>query len=284
MWPDWEDLTEAEREAAEALGLDEDEWPPKQDLFVREWVELEGEQQAAALTLGYTPELWPTISRDWPDREDLNEEEQKVAEVLGLGEHAWPPQDPDGDWSAEDLFSSAEIEEEEGAEKQKVLAMYSKVVAAESKGDGPDEWGFKAYSRIVCLQCRLGNFEEMTTAYKIMIGDDYRHVTTRLKTEEISRVLSVAGSVGDGGPEGDEVLLQVFETTLAMFESQTRIWEQTQLKLAEVFKRKGDWPRVQDTCAAIHSRAQKTADSDSGAHFVSIEQKGRIANQKLLAW
>ena len=104
-WPDWEDLTEAEREAAEALGLDEDEWPPKQDLFVREWVELEGEQQAAALTLGYTPELWPTISRDWPDWEDLNEEEQEAAEVLGLGEHAWPPEDPDGDWSAEDLFS-----------------------------------------------------------------------------------------------------------------------------------------------------------------------------------
>ena len=40
---------QAEREAAEALGLDEDLWPPKQDLFVREWVELEGEQQEAAL-------------------------------------------------------------------------------------------------------------------------------------------------------------------------------------------------------------------------------------------
>eukprot|EP01043_Picozoa_sp_COSAG02_P013006 COSAG02_NODE_513_length_20826_cov_323.015246_17_plen_491_part_00 len=251
---------QAEREAAEALGLDEDLWPPKQDLFVREWVELEGEQQEAALKLGYTPELWPTISREWPDWDDLAEDEQEAAGTLGLDEYSWPPEDPDSDWSAEDLYSSAEIEEEEGADKQQVIAMYNKVVAVENKNDGPDEWGFKAYSRIVCLQCRLGNFEEMTTAYRTMIGDDYRRVTTRLKTEEISRVLSVAGSAGGGA---DDVLLQVFETTLTMFESQTRIWVQTQLKLAEVFKRKADWSRVQECCAAIHSRTQKTADSEA---------------------
>jgi hypothetical protein len=261
-WPDWDDLEEHESDAAAALGLDEDSWPPKQDLFVREWVELEGEQQEAALKLGYSPELWPTITRDWPDWDDLTEDEQEAAGGLGLDEYSWPPDDPDGDWSPEDLFSSAEIEEEEGAEKEKVIAMYSKVVAMENK-DGPDEWGFRAYSRIVCLHCRLGNFDEMTEAYKTMIGDDYRRVTTRLKTEEISRVLSVAGSVGDGGEKGDDVLLQVFGTTLTMFESQTRIWVQTQLKLAEVFKRKADWTRVQESCAAIHGRTQKTADSEA---------------------
>lgn len=260
-WAEWDDLEEEQREAAEALGLDEDTWPPKQDAFVREWVELDGEQQEAALKLGYTPELWPTITRDWPEWDDLTEEEQEAAAVIGLDEDTWPPEDPDSDWSAEDLYSSAEIEEEEGADKEKVLAMYNKVVAVENRDDGPDEWGFRAYSRIVCLQCRLGKFEEMTVAYKTMIGDDYRRVTTRLKTEEISRVLSVAGSAGDGGQKGDDVLLQVFETTLTMFESQTRIWVQTQLKLAEVFKRKGDWPRVQQSCAAIHSRTQKTASS-----------------------
>ena len=51
-----------------------------------------------------------------------------------------------------------------------------------------------------------------------MIGGDYRRVTTRLKQEEIERVLGVAGTVSSG--EGDEVLLQVFETTLSMFEAQ----------------------------------------------------------------
>ena len=158
-WPDWDDLEEHERDAGAALGLDEDTWPPKQDLFTREWVELDGEQQESALKLGYTPELWPTISRDWPDWEDLNEDEQMAALGLGLDEGSWPPDDPDGDWSPEDLFSSAEIEEEEGAAKEKVIAMYSKVVAMENK-DGPDEWGFRAYSRIVCLHCRLGNFDE----------------------------------------------------------------------------------------------------------------------------
>ena len=54
-----------------------------------------------------------------------------------------------------------------------------------------------------------------------MIGDEYRRVTTRLKQEEIERVLGVAGTVSSG--EGDEVLLQVFETTLLMFETQVRL-------------------------------------------------------------
>ena len=218
-------------------------------------------RQAAAQKLGYTPELWPTISRDWPDWEDLSESEQEAAADLGLDEYSWPPENPDSDWTPEDLYSSAEIEEEEGAEKTKVIAMYTKVVASEQNGDGPDEWGFRAYSRIVCLQCVLGNFEEMITAYKTMIGDDYRRVTTRLKTEEITRVLGVAGGIGSG--EGDDVLLQVFETTLTMFESQTRIWVQTQLKLAEVFKRKGDWARVHEGCGAIHRRTQKLGGTEA---------------------
>ena len=119
-----------------------------------------------------------------------------------------------------------------------------------------------------------------------MIGDEYRRVTTRLKQEEIERVLSAAAAVGsdEGGEDGNQVLLQVFEVTLSMFESQvrdiislclpskepnstasqTRIWVQTKLKLAEVFKCKGDWDRVNDACQDIHSRTQKQ-DASLGA-------------------
>ena len=43
--------------------------------------------------------------------------------------------------------------------------------------------------------------------------------------------------------------------------TQPRIWVQTQLKLAEVFKRKGVWDRVRDACEAIHARTQKYAAS-----------------------
>ena len=114
------------------------------------------------------------------------------------------------------------------------------MIEKEKLAEGPDEWGFRALSRIVCLQCKLQNFDEMIAAYKTyvgclshppssclakcrrcggsMIGGDYRRVTTRLKQEEIERVLGVAGTVSSG--EGVEVLLQVFETTLSMFEAQ----------------------------------------------------------------
>ena len=62
-----------------------------------------------------------------------------------------------------------------------------------------------------------------------MIGDEYRRVTTRLKQEEIERVLGVAGTVSSG--EGDEVLLQVFETTLSMFETQVRLGHDSAMHL-----------------------------------------------------
>ena len=47
-WADWDDLEEHEQEAAGNLGLDEDTWPPKQDLFASEWVQLNAEQQVRA--------------------------------------------------------------------------------------------------------------------------------------------------------------------------------------------------------------------------------------------
>lgn len=260
-WPEWDDLEEELQEAAGVLGLDEDSWPPKQDVFRKDWGDLDADQQAAAKQLGYTDGTWPACSRSWPDWEDLSEAEQAAAEALGMDEYSWPPESDD--WEPEDLFASAEIEEEgeEGCDPEKVLEMYRRVIEKEGATDGPDEWGFRAYSRIVCLECARGNFDEMIVAYKMMIGDDYRRVTTRLKQEEIERVLGVAGKVsskGDGG-RGDEVLLQVFETTLSMFSAQPRIWVQTQLKLAEVCRRKGEWGQVEQACRAIHGRTQKSA-------------------------
>jgi pentatricopeptide repeat protein len=134
-------------------------------------------------------------------------------------------------------------EEEPGANKLAVIGQYEKVIGKENREDGPDEWcdscklgaagvnaaaccfrGFKAYSRIVCLHCEHGDFDKMIEAYKTMIGDDYcsgNRVTARLKQEEIERVLNVAGTTGMSSTSSDDVLLQVFETTLAMFDSQT---------------------------------------------------------------
>jgi hypothetical protein len=56
------------------------------------------------------------------------------------------------------------------------------------------------------------------------------------------------------------VLLDAF-ANVAPLAPQPRIWVQTQLKLAEVFKRKGDWDRVHEACEAIHRRTVKTAVS-----------------------
>lgn len=36
-----------------------------------------------------------------------------------------------------------------------------------------------------------------------------------------------------------------------MFTGQVRIWVQTKLKYAEMFKRKGDWPQVAQACAEV---------------------------------
>ena len=44
-WPEWEDLEDELRDAAAALGLDEDSWPPKPDVFALEWTALDAEQQ-----------------------------------------------------------------------------------------------------------------------------------------------------------------------------------------------------------------------------------------------
>ena len=218
-WGDWDDLEEAEQEAAGALGLDEDSWPPKDDVFRLQWADLDESQQAGAVCLGYTASGWPAASREWPDWEDLSEAEQEAASALGMDEYTWPP--TSDDWDPEDLFASAEIDEEEGeSEQDQVILLYTKVIEKENSGDGPDEWGFRAHSRIVCLQCKLHKFDDMIAAYKTMIGEEYRRVTTRLKQEEIARVLAVAGGVSSD--EGDDVLLQVFETTLSMFESQVR--------------------------------------------------------------
>ena len=44
-WPEWDELEDELRDAAAALGLDEDSWPPKPDVFALEWTALDAEQQ-----------------------------------------------------------------------------------------------------------------------------------------------------------------------------------------------------------------------------------------------
>ena len=68
--------------------------------------------QAAATRLGYDGGAWPTANREWPDWDDLSPEERDSASVLGMDQYTWPPEADD--WDAEDLFASAEMDEEEG--------------------------------------------------------------------------------------------------------------------------------------------------------------------------
>ena len=82
--------------------------------------------QAAAAQLGYTAESWPTASREWPDWDDLSPADQAAASTLGLDEYKWPPEADD--WDAEDLFASAEIDEEEGgSDKENAILLYKRV-------------------------------------------------------------------------------------------------------------------------------------------------------------
>ena len=87
--------------------------------------------QAAAERLGYTAAGWPSCSRDWPDWDDLPEKEQSAAATLGLDEYSWPPEADD--WDPEDLYASAEMDEEEGGiDNEKIIEMYRKVRPAAS--------------------------------------------------------------------------------------------------------------------------------------------------------
>ena len=52
--------------------------------------------------------------------------DQAAASTLGLDEYKWPPEADD--WDAEDLFASAEIDEEEGdSDKENVILLYKRV-------------------------------------------------------------------------------------------------------------------------------------------------------------
>jgi hypothetical protein len=109
-WPDWDDLSAEEQEAAEQLQLDEDSWPPKEDVFALEWDELDEDIKTAALALGYSESVWPSCDRDWPEWDDLTMQEEEAATALGLDSFNWPPA-ADDEMTTEDLFATAEIGE-----------------------------------------------------------------------------------------------------------------------------------------------------------------------------
>jgi hypothetical protein len=59
--------------------------------FGESWDSLEGEQQRAALLLGYEAASWPKLVKEWPDWDGLSPEEQAAAGALELDEDSWPP-------------------------------------------------------------------------------------------------------------------------------------------------------------------------------------------------
>eukprot|EP01050_Picozoa_sp_SAG11_P003677 SAG11_NODE_214_length_12237_cov_15.921486_5_plen_597_part_00 len=93
---EWEELSAEERKAASQLDFDEDKWADLIiDVGVEGWLDMDEEQQAAALQLGWTAASWDGDERELnpsPSGKQwaaLTSEEQAAAELLDLDEESW---------------------------------------------------------------------------------------------------------------------------------------------------------------------------------------------------
>lgn len=85
-------LTDEQKEAAAALGFDEDEWDDSDDEKARyedvDWKHLLPDVKEAAIKLGYTEEIWDgkgakKLDIEDEDWEDLTPEQKQLLTILG---------------------------------------------------------------------------------------------------------------------------------------------------------------------------------------------------------
>ncbi|KAK9794025.1 hypothetical protein WJX73_004702 [Symbiochloris irregularis] len=145
----------------------------------------------------------------------------------------------------------------DGGDLSTALRGFQEVVRME---DGKGEWGFKALKQIVKLHYKMGNHEEMLTAYREMLAYIKSSAVTRNASEK--KINSLLDFVAQST---DMSLLQNFYgTTLeALAEAKNeRLWFKTQLKLCGLWFKLNEYGRLARILKELHKSCQSEDGSD----------------------
>jgi len=188
---------------------------------------------------------------EYSDEEDQEDQDEEGNEVEIEIENAY--------YEGEDLRSS---------DARKALELFEKVVKLELEHSLDVKWRFKALEHAVVLHLGLGNFEDMVSRFRIMLGYISNSSVTRNEcTGSINSVLE-AVSAAPQAVENTSMLSQMYEialTTLKQSTNNERLWFNTCVRYGKACLAAGDVPQVRKAVADLHASCRLPDGRDDPA-------------------
>mmetsp|Transcript_33556 Transcript_33556/g.99906 ORF Transcript_33556/g.99906 Transcript_33556/m.99906 type:complete len:438 (-) Transcript_33556:1484-2797(-) len=121
------------------------------------------------------------------------------------------------------------------------------------------EWGFKALKQLVKLYYKMKRYDKMMESYRNMLTYIESAVTRNASEKKINSLLDFMAQATDV-----DVLQQFYETTLKALEraKNDRLWFKTNLKLANLWFKKQEYPRLSKILKELLRSCQRDDGSD----------------------
>jgi len=144
---------------------------------------------------------------------------------------------------------------------------FNQVLSMEEK---KGEWGFKALKQLVKVYFRHKMYDKMMVSYRVMLEYIDSAVTRNASEKKINSLLDFMAQAQD-----IDVLQEFYETTLKALEKakNDRLWFKTNLKLANLWFKKGEYGRMAKIVKDLHASCQNpdgTDDIKKGSQLLEI--------------